>query len=31
MGLLWSFNPVAGFAYAAVAMLLGAVLLDRVR
>lgn len=31
VGLLWSFNPVAGFAYAAVAMLLGAVLLERVR
>ncbi|MHB1037280.1 MAG: MFS transporter [Pirellulales bacterium] len=31
VGLLWSFSPVAGFGYAAVAMLLGAVLLQRVR
>ena len=31
VGLLWSFNPQAGFLYAAVAMLLGAVLLVRVR
>ena len=31
VGLLWSFSPEAGFAYAAVAMLLGAVLLHRVR
>jgi MFS family permease len=31
VGLLWSFSPEAGFAYAAVAMFLGAVLLHRVR
>ena len=31
VGLLWSFTPAAGFTYAALAMLLGAVLLDRVR
>jgi MFS family permease len=31
VGLLWSFSPAAGFGYAAVAMLLGAVLLHRVR
>jgi MFS family permease len=31
VGLLWSFSPEIGFGYAAVAMLLGAVLLVRVR
>jgi len=31
VGLLWSLSPVIGFAYAAVAMLLGAMLLHRVR
>lgn len=31
VGLLWSFSPETGFAYAAVAMLVGAVLLYRVR
>lgn len=31
VGLLWSFNPAAGFGYAAVAMLLGAALLQRMR
>jgi MFS family permease len=31
VGLLWSLSPEAGFAYAAVAMLLGALLLVRVR
>jgi MFS family permease len=31
VGLLWSFSPAAGFGYAAVAMLLGAALLQRVR
>jgi len=31
VGLLWSFKPAAGFGYAAVAMLLGAMLLYRVR
>ena len=31
VGLLWSFQPEAGFVYAAVAMLLGALLLVRVR
>jgi len=31
VGLLWSLSPVIGFAYAAVAMLLGAMLLYRVR
>lgn len=31
VGLLWSLSPEAGFAYAAVAMLLGTVLLVRVR
>jgi len=31
VGMLWSLSPEAGFAYAAVAMLLGAVLLHRVR
>ena len=31
VGLLCSFSPAAGFGYAAVAMLLGAVLLTRVR
>ena len=31
VGLLWSLSPQAGFAYAAVAMFLGAVLLHRVR
>jgi hypothetical protein len=31
VGLLWSFSPAAGFGYAAVTMLLGAALLQRVR
>ncbi len=31
VGALWSFSPEAGFAYAAAAMLLGAVLLHRLR
>jgi len=31
VGLLWSFSPAVGFGYAAVMMLLGAVLLQRVR
>ena len=31
VGLLWSASPVAGFGYAAVATLLGVVLLTRVR
>jgi len=31
VGLLWAFSPEAGFAYAAAAMLLGAVLLYRLR
>ncbi len=31
VGLLWSVSPAAGFGYAAVAMLLGAALLQRVR
>jgi hypothetical protein len=30
-GLIWSFRPVAGFGYAAVAMLLGAILLSRLQ
>jgi len=31
VGLLWAFSPEAGFAYAAAAMLFGAILLHRVR
>jgi len=31
VGLLWSFSPALGFGYAAIMMLLGAVLLQRVR
>jgi MFS family permease len=31
VGLLWSFNPAAGFGYAAVVMLLGAAMLQRVK